>query len=104
MAGGPSTPALAGAVSDAGGLGFLAAGYKTPEAMLADVAATRSLTPAPFGVNVFDLRGARPADPGLVAAYAATLPEPVGEARFDDDQLDAKLAALVADPVAVVSF
>ena len=26
MAGGPSTPALAAAVSDAGGLGFLAAG------------------------------------------------------------------------------
>ena len=31
MAGGPSTPALAAAVSDAGGIGFLAAGYKTPE-------------------------------------------------------------------------
>ena len=33
MAGGPSTPALAAAVSNAGGLGFLAAGYKTPEAV-----------------------------------------------------------------------
>ena len=29
LAGGPSTPALAAAVSEAGGLGFLAAGYKT---------------------------------------------------------------------------
>ena len=29
MAGGPSTPALAAAVSAAGGLGFLAAGYKS---------------------------------------------------------------------------
>ena len=31
MAGGPSTPALAGAVSDAGGLGFLAGGYLTAD-------------------------------------------------------------------------
>jgi nitronate monooxygenase len=28
LAGGPSTPELAAAVSDAGGLGFLAAGYE----------------------------------------------------------------------------
>jgi nitronate monooxygenase len=72
--------------------------------MAADVAATRALTSAPFGVNVFHLRGGEPADPAVVAAYAATLPAPVGEPRFDDDGLDAKLAALVADPVAVVSF
>ncbi|MGH2892743.1 MAG: nitronate monooxygenase, partial [Solirubrobacteraceae bacterium] len=38
MAGGPSTPALAAAVGDAGGLGFLAAGYKTPDAVAQDVA------------------------------------------------------------------
>ena len=31
MAGGPGTPALAAAVSNAGGLGFLAAGYLTAE-------------------------------------------------------------------------
>lgn len=31
MAGGPSTPALTAAVSRAGGLGFLAAGYLTPD-------------------------------------------------------------------------
>jgi len=30
LAGGPSTPELAAAVSEAGGLGFLAAGYRTP--------------------------------------------------------------------------
>ena len=32
MAGGPSTPALAAAVSEAGGLGFLGAGYLTADA------------------------------------------------------------------------
>jgi NAD(P)H-dependent flavin oxidoreductase YrpB (nitropropane dioxygenase family) len=30
MAGGPSTPALVAAVTEAGGFGFLAGGYKTP--------------------------------------------------------------------------
>ena len=34
MAGGPSTPALAAAVSNAGGLGFCAAGYLTPQRSL----------------------------------------------------------------------
>ena len=53
MGGGPSTPELAAAVSNAGGLGFLAAGYKTADAMLAEIAATRRLTGEPFGVNVF---------------------------------------------------
>ncbi len=37
MAGGPSTPALAAAVSAAGGLGFIAAGYVTPDAFAADI-------------------------------------------------------------------
>lgn len=37
MAGGPSTPALAAAVSEVGGLGFLADGYKTPDAVAAEV-------------------------------------------------------------------
>ncbi|MDP9345916.1 MAG: nitronate monooxygenase, partial [Actinomycetota bacterium] len=31
MAGGPSTAELAAAVANAGGLGFVAAGYKAPE-------------------------------------------------------------------------
>ena len=104
MAGGPSTPELVAAVGGAGGLGVLGAGYKTAAAMRDEIAATRRLTRAPFGVNVYDLRGAAPADPAVVTDYAATLDGPLGAARFDDDDLDAKLAALVDDPVAVVSF
>src|SRR5260370_40090356 len=50
-AGGISTPALAVAVSTAGGLGFLAAGYKAPEAVDADIRMLRSLTAEPFGVQ-----------------------------------------------------
>ena len=47
LGGGPSTPALAAAVAEAGGLGFLAAGYKTVDAVRADLAAVRSLTTRP---------------------------------------------------------
>lgn len=53
MAGGVSTPLLAAAVSDAGGLGMLAAGYRTPEQLAADLVHTRDLTSRPFGVNLF---------------------------------------------------
>ena len=49
MAGGPSTPALAAAVSEAGGLGFLGAGYLTPTGCARTSRATRALTGAPSG-------------------------------------------------------
>ncbi|WP_367307144.1 NAD(P)H-dependent flavin oxidoreductase [Alicyclobacillus acidocaldarius] len=53
MAGGPSTPELVAAVSDAGGLGFLGVGYLSPEDTRATIRRVRALTDAPFGVNVF---------------------------------------------------
>ena len=53
MAGGPSTPALAATVSNAGGLGFLAAGYLTPQRVAEAIAAARALTGGPIGVNLF---------------------------------------------------
>lgn len=37
MAGGPSGPRLAAAVCEAGGLGFLAAGYKTADGMYQEI-------------------------------------------------------------------
>ncbi|AEW93970.1 MULTISPECIES: nitronate monooxygenase [Streptomycetaceae] len=110
MAGGASGPALAAVVSGAGGLGFLAAGYKTPEAVRREIAEVRALTARPFGVNVFLPQPA--ADPAAVAAYAARLaPEAdrygtaLGDpGAGDDDAYDAKVALLLADPVPVVSF
>lgn len=110
MAGGPSTAELAAAVANAGGLGFVAAGYKAPEAFAADLAATRALTDGPIGANLFAPTGA-PADAGAVAAYAQRLaPEAaragieLGAPRFDDDAFDAKLTVLAQHPVDVVSF
>src|SRR4051794_31182728 len=61
MAGGPATPALAAAVSGAGGLGFLAAGYRTPEAVRDEIRTLRGQTDAPFGLNLF-VPGGRPVD------------------------------------------
>ena len=103
MGGGASTPALAAAISDAGGLGFLAAGYKTPEAMSADIAATRALTAAPIGINVFAVTPTE-ADPAAIEAFRTRLGEGAGEPRSDDDAFDAKVERLLAEPVAVVSF
>jgi nitronate monooxygenase len=109
MAGGPSTPGLVVAAAAAGGLGFLAAGYKTAEAMAEEIKAVRAATAGAFGVNVFLPQP--PADPAAVRTYVASLqPEaealgvPLGEPAWDDDGWEAKLAVLLADPPPLVSF
>jgi nitronate monooxygenase len=103
LAGGPSTPELAAAVSGAGGLGFLAAGYLGADAVREQVAELRGLTERPFGVNVFGPPG-EPGDPAAVAAYAQTLGAGAGEPRHHDDHYADKLALLEEEHVAVVSF
>lgn len=109
MAGGPSTAGLVLAASAAGALGFLAAGYKTAAAMLAEMDAVQASPGAPFGVNVF-VPGA-PTDRAALDGYLAELgPDAValgvapGEPEWTDDDWDAKLAGLLARPPAVVSF
>ncbi|MBB4922341.1 NAD(P)H-dependent flavin oxidoreductase [Kitasatospora kifunensis] len=112
MAGGASTPALVAAVNEAGGLGFLAAGYKSATAMSEQVARARELTGRPFGVNLFVPAVTDPAALAAVSAYRAelrpeaeqwgvSLPERIAP---DDDGWDAKIAALLADPVPVISY
>lgn len=53
MAGGATTAELVAAVSNAGGLGSLAASLLTPPRMRDEVAKIRSLTEAPFLINLF---------------------------------------------------
>ena len=53
MAGGPTTAELVAAVSNAGGLGTLGAGYMTASALREDIKKIRTLTDHPFGVNLF---------------------------------------------------
>jgi nitronate monooxygenase len=105
MAGGPSTADLVIAAADAGALGFLAAGYKTHAAMAAEIAAVRAATPQPFGVNVF-LPGAPYPDLAALDRYLGSLRTagPLGDATWDDDGFDGKIATLLADPPAVTSF
>jgi nitronate monooxygenase len=109
LAGGPSTPELTAAVSNAGGFGFLAAGYLAAPALAERLERTRTLTNAPVGVNLF-VPGT-PAPPQALDAYAARLADEarqagveLGGARFDDDDWAAKLELLITMPVAVVSF
>jgi nitronate monooxygenase len=111
LAGGPSTPALAAAVTNAGGLGFLAAGYKTSAAVRADVAAVRAATDGPFGLNLFAPPTGPPADPVTLTSYAARLHDEarrqgaeLGESRHDDDAWEEKLAVAHDVRPAVVSF
>ncbi|WP_017585691.1 nitronate monooxygenase [Nocardiopsis ganjiahuensis] len=110
MAGGTSTPALVHAVSGAGGLGSLAAGYLSAEALAGQIDAVRGLGTDVFGVNVFVPSGS-PAPGSVTAAYrselagdARRLGAEVGPAVYDDDAWDAKIDLLVSSAVPVVSF
>ncbi|WP_333736329.1 nitronate monooxygenase [Streptomyces sp. IBSBF 2806] len=128
MAGGVSVPQLAAAVAEAGGLGFLAAGYKTADGLYQEIKQLRSLTGRPFGVNLFmpqpeypgagvgsgsqGAAGASLPAAGAIEVYAHQL---AGEAAWyetelgdpdsgRDDGYDAKLAVLLDNPAPVVSF
>jgi nitronate monooxygenase len=110
LAGGASTPALAAAVCEAGGLGFLAAGYKTPDAVSANLDALRGQTGRAFGLNLFAPPAAA-ADPAALDRYAGALRADaerygaaLGEPRHDDDAFEEKLALAATARPAVVSF
>ena len=115
MAGGTSTAAFVEAVHRAGGLGFLAAGYKSVAAMQAEIRTVRE-SGARFGMNVFV------PDPAQLPPSAAMLAEledyrlqlrtdarrygvELPQLRLDDDdEWQGKIDALLSDPVELVSF
>jgi nitronate monooxygenase len=110
MAGGPSTPELVVAAAQAGGLGFLAGGYKTADALAEQIRRTREHNVA-FGVNLFAPNAVPVAEDayrryaGALRAeadrYGLTLPE---EPIEDDDHWTDKIDLLTFDPVPWVSF
>jgi nitronate monooxygenase len=109
LAGGPSTPELAAAVSNAGGLGFLAAGYLSAAELADRRRRLEELTDRPFGVNLFVPGPA--GDLPRVRQFAAEIESDVsragarlGEPRHDDDDWDAKVGYLMDAPADVVSF
>ncbi len=71
MSGGPTTPAMVSAAAAAGGLGMLAAGYKTVEAGEAELEVVRAAG-IPFGINLF-APNPLPVDPDSYRAYAAII-------------------------------
>jgi nitronate monooxygenase len=111
---GVSTPDMAAAVSNAGGLGSIGVGSVDAEATRQLIAAVRVRTDRPFNVNVFCHRPAV-ADAALEAAWLARLapefarygakpPARLTEVYQSFLTDDAKLAVLVAERPAIVSF
>lgn len=110
MAGGPSTPQLAAAGTEAGGLGFVAAGYLTAEAFADRLGAARALTAGPLGANLF-VPQPSVASADDVRTYAGQLAPDAGRygaepgaPRSDDDAWHAKLDVLSDLRPEVASF
>jgi NAD(P)H-dependent flavin oxidoreductase YrpB (nitropropane dioxygenase family) len=111
MAGRPSTAALVVAAAQAGSLGFVPAGYLPAEAFAAQLAAVRSSTPV-FGVNLF-APNPLAVEPVEFRRYAEAL-QPEADVyglelrgvqpTEDDDDWQAKIDVLLADPVPLASF
>jgi NAD(P)H-dependent flavin oxidoreductase YrpB (nitropropane dioxygenase family) len=110
MAGGPSTPALVTAAARAGGLGFLAGGYRSAQALAGQIHTMR-MEDVPFGVNLFVPHPVPVSDEAyrryarevqtVADRYGLTLPEAPIE---DDDQWTDKIDLLTSSPVPWVSF
>lgn len=111
MAGGAGSPALAAAVSNAGGLGFIPAGYLSAERFADDIAAARAATTGPLGVNLF-VPQPSVADWVQLEYYAEELEEvaehyqvEVGQPHFgDDDDWERKLEVVADLRPELVSF
>jgi nitronate monooxygenase len=110
MAGGPSTPELAAAGTNAGGLGFVASGYLSADALAERVVAARKLTGGPLGVNLFVPQPSA-ATPDAIENYTAALAPDAdrygakpGDPVFSDDDWAAKVDVLLDLRPEVASF
>lgn len=111
MAGGASTPALIAAVSNAGGLGSLAASLLPADQLRSQIAQIRHLTERPFLVNLFVQATPQPTADQLARAFVllkpvtqalnlAQLPMPAKWCEEFEEQFD----VLIETRPAVVSF
>ncbi|MEH3085506.1 MAG: nitronate monooxygenase [Xylophilus ampelinus] len=110
---GADTPALAAAVSGAGGLGMLGCGMRSPDAIAEAAAEVRRRTARPFGINLFvqdtpapdapdaaEVAGAMERLAPLCARFGLA---PAPPARWCED-FAAQFEALLAARPAVASF
>ena len=110
MAGGPTTTGLVTAAARSGAIGFLAAGYKQPAVVAAEVAEVRAAG-VPYGLNIF-VPVPSPADIEPLERYRKTLQTEAGRYDVslpplrldDDDHFAAKIEIAVAAAVPLVSF
>jgi nitronate monooxygenase len=111
MAGGPSTPELVAAVSNAGAIGSLAASLLSPETIIQQVARIRSLTTQPFILNFFIQ--ATPSPSEAEVAQAVELLKPIWSGLGWEDlprpaswcqDFDAQFETLLALQPAAASF
>ena len=107
---GSDTPALAAAVSAAGGLGMLGCGMRSPAAMAEAAAAVRQQTDRPFGMNLFVQATPNPDEATVQAAMERLAPlyaelglQPQRPAQWCED-FAAQFEVLVALRPAVASF
>jgi len=110
MTGGPATPELAAAGTNAGGLGFVAAGYLSADEFANQLVVARRLATGPVGANLFvpqQSYGTREAIDSYAVALAGEVQRygvPLGEPRYDDDAWTAKLDVVLDLRPPVVSF
>ncbi|OBK76042.1 nitronate monooxygenase [Mycobacterium sp. 1274761.0] len=110
MAGGPSTPELAAAGTNAGGLGFVAAGYLSADAFAERISAARKLSSGPLGANLFAPQPSA-ATPETIEKYTAALASDaarygaeLGKPTYSDDDWAAKIDVLLDLRPEVASF
>ncbi|AUS08897.1 nitronate monooxygenase [Laceyella sacchari] len=112
MAGGVTTPELVAAVSNAGGLGSLGAGYLSPSKLRAEIKQIRRLTSKPFAVNLFIPEQATHVDEKSLTELVGQLKPICDELGIDaeqltiayQDQFDEQFAVVVEERVPVFSF
>lgn len=102
MAGGPSTPRLAAAVSEAGGLGSLAGAMSAPDELREAIREVRRLTALPFAVNLF--APLPPPSTERLAEWAALLGREPPALPPRPPRLDDQLAVVAEERVPVLSF
>ncbi|ARU60157.1 nitronate monooxygenase [Tumebacillus avium] len=111
MAGGATTPELVAAVSNAGGLGALGAGYMSAAAMRGAIRRIRELTDRPFAVNLFVPETPQEDEERMAAAHRLLRPYRQELGLSGEPQLSAyaepfaeQIAVVLAERVTVFSF
>ncbi|KTD50859.1 NAD(P)H-dependent flavin oxidoreductase [Legionella quateirensis] len=111
MAGGSTTPELVAAVSNAGCLGSLAAGYLSPTEIRRELKTVRQLTNHPFAVNLF-IPEPHQASPEHILQSCSAISQSCQELNVDIDpatalniqSFDEQISVLVEENIPVFSF